>query len=1427
VGDYAVYTGTVWARSSGATGTVTSVGVSRDGNALAITGSPVTSSGTINLGFSGDNTQYINGAGNLTTFPTLITSIGLTMPAAFNVSNSPLTANGTIGVSAAGYASQYIRGDGTLADFPTSGGGGSSVSYYFNGGTSQGTIGGTTYYEMSKTADTGTGVDFNKTGDGFIVAFLTDANDPNLLQIPAGNWDFEIYASMSSNGGTPELYAELYKYDGTTFTLIATSSHEILYDGINLNLYSFATAVPQTSLTVTDRLAIKLYADNSGGKTTTIHTQDSHLCQVITTFSTGLTALNGLTAQVQYFGTGTSGSDFNIVSSVATHTFNIPSASATARGLITTGTQTIAGAKTITGTTTFTGGPILSDTNLTYANSGYTLVLQSPTLSVNRTVTLPNGTGTLALISDLSGYVDLTTDQTIGGNKTFSNATKNNGGILLQNGSSYSATGYMNLGGMTNGLRFTSGLGISNYFALPSATGYTYTFPSATGTVALTSDISYPVTSVFGRTGAVVATSGDYTTTQVTEGLTNLYFTDARARAAISLTTTGSTGAATYNNTTGILNIPNYADQYVGTVTSVAMSVPTGLTVSGSPITTSGTLAVTLTAGYSIPTTANQSTWTTAYNRSLTSAAVTGTTTKTLTLNQQDGGTITASWTDINTDAVTSVFGRTGAVVATEGDYTLTQLGDVTITSPTTGQVLKYNGTAWINDTDANTGTVTSVAMTVPTGLSIAGSPITSSGTLAVTFAAGYSIPTNASQTTWDTAYTNRITSLTVTGSSGSATLISNVLNIPTYTLSGLGGQPLATNLTSLSGLTYASISFVKMTASGTFALDTNTYLTTTSAASTYLPLAGGSLTGQLNISFTNTNTTFDNSSYLRLVNTGTSTLNQRVDLIMRWQDGTYNGTGGISMVRESATGRSGKLILQPIASDGNNTSALTLLGTGESTFYAIDNTGNRTNPFNTITITTDNPNNPYEFFGGSILFNNRSYTHGIVSSSRIRSTIYDGGGSEGGGLIFETTPTAGGTLTPTLTLSYTGAATFSKSITAGGNIASVPSGSTNAYLTTSGSTGSYSGIVSLQRGGTEDGVLYTASTNYSPVTGVSAADIVLYAEGGGRSLRFATSSTSVALTISSTGASILNATDSTGNRTNPFNVLTITANNPNGPYNDFGGSILFRNQSYYSGVVDSARIRSIIYNGGGGEGGGFIFETTPTSGGTLTPTMTIKYTGNVGIGTSSPSEKLTVYGAVIRLEGASGVSPFAIANNNSSGFRIYDYNAGLDRMVITTGGSILMGNASDTGALLNLNYTTTGNVALNINRTSSAAGYFYNFAIGGSQKQYSYYNGSYVEFGVAGTVTATAFYESSDSRLKILIEDNYQTKGIGEITPKLYTKNGKVELGYYAQDFIGVLDNAILKGSDDMLSLSYREVHTAKIYALEQRIKELEFKLN
>jgi hypothetical protein len=67
---------------------------------------------------------------------------------------------------------------------------------------------------------------------------------------------------------------------------------------------------------------------------------------VLSNTATGITTLNGLTADVQTFATGTSGTDFNISSSGSTHTFNIPTASNLARGLVSILAQTFAGIKT-------------------------------------------------------------------------------------------------------------------------------------------------------------------------------------------------------------------------------------------------------------------------------------------------------------------------------------------------------------------------------------------------------------------------------------------------------------------------------------------------------------------------------------------------------------------------------------------------------------------------------------------------------------------------------------------------------------------------------------------------------------------------------------------------------------------------------------------------------------------------------------------------------------------------------------------------------------------------------------------------------------------------------------------------------------------------------------------------------------------------
>jgi hypothetical protein len=94
------------------------------------------------------------------------------------------------------------------------------------------------------------------------------------------------------------------------------------------------------------------------------------------------------------------------------------------------------------------------------------------------------------------------------------------------------------------------------------------------------------------------------------------------------------------------------------------------------------------------------------------------------------------------------------------------------------------------------------------------------------------------------------------------------------------------------------------------------------------------------------------------------------------------------------------------------------------------------------------------------------------------------------------------------------------------------------------------------------------------------------------------------------------------------------------------------------------------------------------------------------------------------------------------------------------------------------------------------------------------------------GGVYADSFFEFSDKRFKQVVKENPGFVGIESITAKHYIKEGKEEIGYFAQDFEGVLDSAILKDKDGVLSLSYRQVHTAKIAALEKRIAELEAKL-
>lgn len=127
-------------------------------------------------------------------------------------------------------------------------------------------------------------------------------------------------------------------------------------------------------------------------------------------------------------------------------------------------------------------------------------------------------------------------------------------------------------------------------------------------------------------------------------------------------------------------------------LTSVGLTMPTGFSVANSPLTQSGTLAVSYASGYSLPSDAEQTTWDTAYNRSLTAASVSGSTTKTLTLTKQDGSTLQTSWSDYDTGLTSVGLSMPSAFTVTNSP--LTSNGTISVAGAGTGQqYIKGDGT--------------------------------------------------------------------------------------------------------------------------------------------------------------------------------------------------------------------------------------------------------------------------------------------------------------------------------------------------------------------------------------------------------------------------------------------------------------------------------------------------------------------------------------------------------------------------------------------------------------------------------------------------------------------------------------------------------------------------------------------------------------
>ena len=191
------------------------------------------------------------------------------------------------------------NGSAWIATAPAAGGsGGGGVLMYFNYGTNPDSPAPAGSKELGRTAEVSqSSVQSAVLTNGVwtdIAGFVSDTLDPDLEDIPAGIFDFNVWAKSDANANAPTyLRALIYKWDGTTSTLIATSGSAVVSNNGTTVQTAISTVIPQTNVNLTDRLYILLQVQASAaGHTATLDFGDSTPSHVHTTIpSVGGTGL--------------------------------------------------------------------------------------------------------------------------------------------------------------------------------------------------------------------------------------------------------------------------------------------------------------------------------------------------------------------------------------------------------------------------------------------------------------------------------------------------------------------------------------------------------------------------------------------------------------------------------------------------------------------------------------------------------------------------------------------------------------------------------------------------------------------------------------------------------------------------------------------------------------------------------------------------------------------------------------------------------------------------------------------------------------------------------------------------------------------------------------------------------------------------------
>lgn len=761
-----------------------------------------------------------------------------------------------------------------------------------------------------------------------------------------------------------------------------------------------------------------------------------------------------------------------------------------------------------------------------------------------------------------------------------------------------------------------------------------------------------PVTSVFGRTGAVIAQMGDYTTAQITE-VTNLFFTNARAIAA---TLTGySSGAGTISSSDSILSA---IQKLNGNIAALVTGVSSVSNVDGSITTSPTTGAVVHSLNI-----AHANNWTTLQqfvNASTSLASVTkelyigGTATTTI---DSTGNIVIPSGSSLTNTGVSNgcatwasgVLGSTGVVCGSGGGGSVTSVtGTYPVLSSggsTPAISLAFSTTTLINagtgiSTSTSAGGAISIANTGVISNSCPGGFLSCSGTNPSTFTLG--------------------TLGVANGGTGDATLpVSQLL----YGATTGSVQSVATSsIGAGTGLTFSGTAGAQVGGTnGTYSVNTTQNITTLSNLTTgFVQATAGVLSsaaltsGQVTTALTFT--PFGGTNPLPIANGGTASTTALANAIKYFDPTAAFETASTSFVRV-ASGNVGNGTSSPFASFSttiaSNTPAFVAWALGSSTPALYVGSANQNGdvgfgtsvPDSPVTINMNTSSAPPALgaFTGTTL-------HTIGVDGLANRVVQD---SFGGATVYSLRRADGTNGSPTALASGDNVFTFGG---AGWN--------GSAYTSTKAQ---YNMIATQPWTTTANGIGFNWLVTQNNST-----------------LLF------MAMTLDNTGHLGIGTTT-------PFAGLQIATSSVNTLQNGTFGQFAITDTS--AGV----NLKNWLFTS---DSGAFTLGTTSDLFATGTPALTITLNQNFGIGSSSPAQKLSVNGIIYSGSGGFQFPDGTIQTTAAAGGSNFFTNSGINTF-LSTGTDLGIGSSTPFGELgIHANSGTNypGNLLFTIGSSTASA---------------------------------------------------------------------------------------------------------------------------